>query len=181
MSPQPVMTTSRLATAVLAALLATACASSSSAQKAPAAPVSAPAPAQRHPAARMPLRGRDQGCRGAGQVGTATTPLRASFQAVQRADPTFAGPTTTSASSPSARASATRLSSTVRPAEEAVAEAGGRSLPAARAQGDLPSAIAQWNDVARGFPDDAEPRQLGLYRLTSDHDRAQDCRARRDP
>ncbi len=43
-----------------------------------------------------------------------------------------------------------------------------------RAQGDLTSAIAQWNDIARAFPDDAGSRaQLAeLYRLSGDHDRA---------
>ena len=45
-----------------------------------------------------------------------------------------------------------------------------------RESGDVSSAIAQWTDVARAFPDDAESRaQLAeLYRLSSDHDRAQD-------
>lgn len=42
--------------------------------------------------------------------------------------------------------------------------------------GDLPGAIAQWNDIARAFPDDAGSRaQLAeLHRLAADHDRAQE-------
>ena len=42
--------------------------------------------------------------------------------------------------------------------------------------GDVPAAIAQWTDIARAFPDDASSRaQLAeLYRITADHDRAQE-------
>jgi tetratricopeptide (TPR) repeat protein len=41
-------------------------------------------------------------------------------------------------------------------------------------QGDIPSAIAQWMDIAQKFPDDAGSRVAlaELYRLSSDHDRA---------
>jgi tetratricopeptide (TPR) repeat protein len=43
-------------------------------------------------------------------------------------------------------------------------------------QGDIPSAIAQWMDIAQKFPDDAGSRVAlaELYRLSSDHDRAQE-------
>jgi len=43
-------------------------------------------------------------------------------------------------------------------------------------QGDIPSAIAQWTDIAQKFPDDAGSRVAlaELYRLSSDHDRAQE-------
>jgi tetratricopeptide (TPR) repeat protein len=43
-------------------------------------------------------------------------------------------------------------------------------------QGDIPSAIAQWTDIAQKFPDDAGSRVAlaELYRQSSDHDRAQD-------
>ena len=64
-----------------------------------------------------------------------------------------------------------------RPEEEAVAEAGGRGAgPPHPRPGDMPSAIAQWNDVARAFPDDAESRArlAEIYRQTSDHDRAKE-------
>jgi tetratricopeptide (TPR) repeat protein len=41
-------------------------------------------------------------------------------------------------------------------------------------QGDIPSALAQWMDIAQKFPDDAGSRVAlaELYRLSSDHDRA---------
>lgn len=43
-------------------------------------------------------------------------------------------------------------------------------------QGDIPSAIAQWTDIALKFPDDAGSRVAlaELYRHSSDHDRALD-------
>jgi tetratricopeptide (TPR) repeat protein len=43
-------------------------------------------------------------------------------------------------------------------------------------QGDIPSAIAQWTDIAQKFPDDAVSRVAlaELYRQASDHDRAQE-------
>jgi tetratricopeptide (TPR) repeat protein len=43
-------------------------------------------------------------------------------------------------------------------------------------QGDVPSAIAQWMDIAKKFPDDAGSRVAlaELYRRGSDHDRALD-------
>jgi tetratricopeptide (TPR) repeat protein len=43
-------------------------------------------------------------------------------------------------------------------------------------QGDIPSAIAQWTDIAQKFPDDAGSRVAlaELYRRGSDHDRALD-------
>jgi len=44
-----------------------------------------------------------------------------------------------------------------------------------QASGDVPGAVAQWNDIARAFPDDAGSRaQLAeLYRLSGDHEQAQ--------
>lgn len=43
-------------------------------------------------------------------------------------------------------------------------------------QGDIPSAMAQWTDIATRFPDDANSRVAlaELYRVSSDHDRAQE-------
>ena len=43
-------------------------------------------------------------------------------------------------------------------------------------QGDVPSAMAQWTDIAQKFPDDSGSRVAlaELYRLSSDHDRAQE-------
>jgi tetratricopeptide (TPR) repeat protein len=43
-------------------------------------------------------------------------------------------------------------------------------------QGDIPSAMAQYTDIAQKFPDDASSRAAlaELYRLSSDHDRAQE-------
>jgi len=43
-------------------------------------------------------------------------------------------------------------------------------------QGDIPSAMAQYTDIAQKFPDDAGSRAAlaELYRLSSDHDRAQE-------
>jgi len=43
-------------------------------------------------------------------------------------------------------------------------------------QGDIPSAMAQYLDIAQKFPDDASSRAAvaELYRLSSDHDRAQE-------
>jgi tetratricopeptide (TPR) repeat protein len=176
------MTTSRLATAVLAALLATACASSSSAQKAPAAPVTAPAasgPAT--PSSRAMLLFEDATKAAEAQAKSGQrddAALERRFQAVQQADPTFAEADYNLgvlAERQGKRDQASRSTAppqkkpSLKPAAEGLARL-------TRAQGDLPSAIAQWNDVARGFPDDAESRaQLAeLYRLTSDHDRAQE-------
>ena len=184
MSPQPVMTTSRLATAVLAALLATACATSNPATKAPAAPVTA-APAAGGPAtpnSRSMLLFEDATKAAEAQAKSGQrddAALERRFQAVQQADPTFAEAdynlgvlAERQGKRDQAFAlyrSALQKKPSLKPAAEGLARL-------TRAQGDSPSAIAQWNDVARAFPDDAESRaQLAeLYRLTSDHDRAQE-------
>jgi tetratricopeptide (TPR) repeat protein len=65
--------------------------------------------------------------------------------------------------------SALQKKPSLRPAAEGLARL-------TQASGDVPSATAQWADIARAFPDDANSRaQLAeLYRITSDHDRAQE-------
>jgi tetratricopeptide (TPR) repeat protein len=60
-----------------------------------------------------------------------------------------------------------------KPSLKAAAEALARIT---QEQGDIPSAIAQWTDIAQKFPDDAGSRVAlaELYRHGSDHDRALD-------
>ena len=60
-----------------------------------------------------------------------------------------------------------------KPSLKAAAEALARLT---QEQGDIPSAIAQWMDIAQKFPDDAGSRVAlaELYRQGSDHDRALD-------
>jgi tetratricopeptide (TPR) repeat protein len=64
--------------------------------------------------------------------------------------------------------SALQKKPSLRPAAEGLARL-------TQASGDVPAAIAQWNDIARAFPDDAGSRaQLAeLYRVSGDHDQAQ--------
>lgn len=64
--------------------------------------------------------------------------------------------------------SALQKKPSLRPAAEGLARL-------TQASGDIPGAIAQWNDIARAFPDDAGSRaQLAeLYRVSGDHDQAQ--------
>lgn len=183
MSAHPVMTPSRLA-ATLAAILATACATGTPAEKAPAAPVatapSASAPSS--PNGRAMLLFEDATKAAAAQAKSGQrddAALERRFQAVQQADPTFAEAdynlgvlAERQGKREQAQAlyrSALQKKPSLKPAAEGLARL-------TRAQGDLPSAIAQWNDVARAFPDDAESRaQLAeLYRMTNDHDRAQE-------
>ncbi|HUM09680.1 MAG TPA: adventurous gliding motility TPR repeat lipoprotein GltE [Myxococcaceae bacterium] len=173
----------RLVATACAALLATACATSAPAEKAP--PVTAPAvstSAASTPNTRAMLLFEDatkaaeaQAKSGAGDDAA----LERRFEAVRQADPTFAeadynlgvlaerqGKREQAYAS---YRSALQKKPSLKPAAEGLARL-------TRAQGDLPSAIAQWNDVARAFADDAESRsQLAeLYRMSGDHDRAQE-------
>jgi tetratricopeptide (TPR) repeat protein len=175
------MTPRRLAAVVLAALLATGCGTSAPAQK--AAPVTgAPATGPSTPNSRAVLLFEDATKAAEAQAKSGQrddAALERRFQAVQQADPTFAEAdynlgvlAERQGKRDQAFAlyrSALQKKPSLKPAAEGLARL-------TRAQGDLPSAIAQWNDVARAFPDDAESRaQLAeLYRLTGDHDRSQE-------
>jgi len=182
-SPHPVMSPSRLATAVLTALLATACASSAPAQKAPAPITAAPAaggPSTPNSRAMLLFEDATKAADAQAKSGQRDdAALERRFQAVQQADPSFAEADYNLGvlaerqgkrdQASGLYRSALQKKPSLKPAAEGLARL-------TRAQGDLPSAIAQWNDVARAFPDDAESRaQLAeLYRLTGDHDRAQE-------
>ena len=184
MSSMPVMSSRRLVAATAAALLATACASSAPAQKA-APPVTAPAASASGPSApnsRSLLLFEDATKAAEAQAKSGSrddAALERRFEAVRQADPTFAEADYNLAvlaerqgkreQAYALYSSALQKKPSLKPAAEGLARL-------TRAQGDVPSAIAQWNDVARAFPDDAESRaQLAeLYRMSSDHDRAQE-------
>jgi tetratricopeptide (TPR) repeat protein len=174
-----VMSPRRLAVTA-AALLATACATSAPAEKAPA-PVTAPAVSASGPSTRAMLLFED-----ATKAAEAQAKIRRRDDAaLERRFERSARPTDLRRAdynlgvlaerqgkreqAYAAYRSALQKKPSLKPAAEGLARL-------TRAQGDLPSAIAQWNDVARAFPDDAESRsQLAeLYRLSSDHDRAQE-------
>jgi len=176
------MTPSRLAAAVLAALLATACGTSAPAQKAPAPVTAGPATGPSTPNSRAMLLFEDATKAAEAQAKSGQrddAALERRFQAVQQADPTFAEAdynlgvlAERQGKRDQAFAlyrSALQKKPSLKPAAEGLARL-------TRAQGDLPSALAQWNDIARAFPDDAESRaQLAeLYRLAGDHDRSQE-------
>ncbi len=182
MSPQPAMIPSRLAAAVLTALLATACGTSAPAQKAPAPVTAAPAGGPSTPNGRAVLLFEDANKAAEAQAKSGQrddAALERRFQAVQQADPSFAEAdynlgvlAERQGKRDQALAlyrSALQKKPSLKPAAEGLARL-------TRAQGDLPSAIAQWSDIARAFPDDAESRsQLAeLYRLAGDHDRSQE-------
>jgi len=183
-SATSVISPRRLAAAA-AALLATACATSAPAEKAPAAPVTASTPsgsAPSTPNTRAMLLFEDATKAAEAQAKSGArddAALERRFEAVRQADPSFAeadynlgvlaerqGKREQAYAS---YRSALQKKPSLKPAAEGLARL-------TRVQGDLPSAIAQWNDIARAFPDDAESRaQLAeLYRLTNDHDRAQE-------
>jgi len=173
----------RTLAAATVALFATACASSTSAQKAPVTPVAAPvASGPSTPNSRAMLLFEDATKAAEAQAKSGQrddAALERRFQAVQQADPTFAEAdynlgvlAERQGKRDQAFAlyrSALQKKPSLKPAAEGLARL-------TRAQGDLPSAIAQWNDIARAFPDDAESRaQLAeIYRLSGDHDRAQE-------
>ncbi len=179
----------RLLASALAALLATACATTAPAEKAPAAPVAsepktAPGPtaasAPSAPNARATLLFEDATKAADAQAKSGTrddAALERRFEAVRQADPTFAEAdynlgVLAERQGKRDQAYAFYLSALQKkPSFKAAAEGLARLT---RAQGDLTSAIAQWNDIARAFPDDAGSRaQLAeLYRLSGDHDRA---------
>ena len=173
----------RTLAAVVTALLATACATSAPAEKAPP-PVTAVAPAAgpSTPNTRAMLLFEDATKAAEAQAKSGQhddAALERRFQAVQQADPTFAEADYNLGVLAERQGrrdqafiyyrSALQKKPSLKPAAEGLARL-------TRAQGDLASAIAQQSDVARAFPDDAESRaQLAeLYRLTGDHDRAQE-------
>ena len=181
MSPLNLVARGTLA-AALSALLATACATSAPAEKAPAAPVTAAPAGPSTPNSRAMLLFEDATKAAEAQAKSGQrddAALERRFQAVQQADPTFAEAdynlgvlAERQGKRDQAFAlyrSALQKKPSLKPAAEGLARL-------TRAQGDLASAIAQQSDVARAFPDDAESRaQLAeLYRLTGDHDRAQE-------
>jgi len=158
-------------------VLVTACATSAPAEKAPAAPVAPAAsgsgPSTPNTRAMLLFEDATKAAEAQAKSGSRDdAALERRFEAVRQADPTFAEAAERQGKRDQAYASyrsALQKKPSLKPAAEGLARL-------TRAQGDLPSAIAQWNDVAKAFPDDAESRaQLAeLYRLTSDHDRAQD-------
>jgi tetratricopeptide (TPR) repeat protein len=103
--------------------------------------------------------------------------LERRFQAVRDADPSFAEPDYNLGvlaerqgkreQALSYYRSALQKKPSLRPAAEGMARL-------TQSSGDIPAAIAQWNDIARAFPDDAGSRaQLAeLYRQSGDHDQA---------
>ena len=168
--------------AALSALLATACATSAPAEKAPAPVSAAPATGPSTPNSRAMLLFEDATKAAEAQAKSGQrddAALERRFQAVQQADPTFAEADYNLGVLAERQGkrdqaftfyrSALQKKPSLKPAAEGLARL-------TRAQGDLPSATAQWNDVAGAFPDDAESRaQLAeIYRLSSDHDRAQE-------
>ena len=174
---------SRRLTVALAAALLAGCGTTAPAQKAPPPVTTAPAAAgPSTPNSRAMLLFEDATKAAEAQAKSGTrddAALERRFEAVTQADPTFAEAdynlgvlAERQGKREQAFAyyrSALQKKPSLKPAAEGLARL-------TRAQGDLPSAIAQWNDVAKAFPDDAESRaQLAeLYRLTNDHDRAQD-------
>jgi tetratricopeptide (TPR) repeat protein len=179
--PTSKLVSPRALAAVLTALLATACATSAPAEKAPAPVAVAPA-GPSTPNARAMLLFEDATKAAEAQAKSGQrddAALERRFLAVQQADPTFAEADYNLGVLAERQGrrdqaftyyrSALQKKPSLKPAAEGLARL-------TRAQGDLASALAQWNDVAKAFPDDAESRaQLAeLYRLSSDHDRAQE-------
>ena len=181
MSAHPVMTPSRLA-ATLAALLATACATSAPAEKAPVAPVTAAPAAPGTPNSKAMLLFEDATKAAEAQAKSGQrddAALERRFLAVQQADSTFAEADYNLgvlAERQGKRDQAFALYRSALQKKPSLKPAAAGLARLTRGQGDLMSAAAQWNDVAQAFPDDAESRaQLAeLARLTGDHDRAQE-------
>lgn len=171
----------RLIVALAAGLLA-GCGTSAPAQKAPPPVTTAPATGPSTPNTRAMLLFEDATKAAEAQAKSGArddAALERRFEAVSQADPTFAEAdynlgvlAERQGKREQAYAyyrSALQKKPSLKPAAEGLARL-------TRAQGDMVSSIAQWNDVARAFPDDANSRaQLAeLYRLTGDHDRAQE-------
>jgi tetratricopeptide (TPR) repeat protein len=180
-SAHPVMTPSRL-TLTLAALLATACATSAPAEKAPLVPVTAAPAAPGMPNSKAMLLFEDASKAAEAQAKSGQrddAALERRFLAVQQADPTFAEADYNLgvlAERQGKRDQAFALYRSALQKKPSLKPAAAGLARLTRAQGDLMSAAAQWNDVAQAFPDDAESRaQLAeLARLSGDHDRAQE-------
>ncbi|HSP19706.1 MAG TPA: adventurous gliding motility TPR repeat lipoprotein GltE [Myxococcaceae bacterium] len=170
-------------TFVVWVVLATACATTAPSEKAPTAPAAAapkttPGAAPSAPSARAMLLFEDASKAAQAKSGPVDeAALERRFEAVRQADPSFAEAdynlgVLAERQGKREQAYAFYLSALQKkPSLKAAAEGLARLT---RAQGDLASAIAQWNDIARAFPDDAGSRaQLAeLYRLSGDHDRA---------
>jgi tetratricopeptide (TPR) repeat protein len=172
----------RLSAAFVAALLA-GCGTTAPAQKAPPPVAAAPAasgPSTPNSRAMLLFEDATKAAEAQAKSGARDdAALERRFEAVTQADPTFAEAdynlgvlAERQGKRDQAYAhyrSALQKKPSLKPAAEGLARL-------TRAQGDLASSIAQWNDVARAFPDDATSRaQLAeLYRLTGDHDRAQE-------
>lgn len=179
--PTSKLVSTRALAPVLTALLATACATSAPAQKAPAPVAVAPAgPSTPNTRAMLLFEDATKATEAQAKSGQRDdAALERRFQAVQQADPTFAEADYNLGVLAERQGkrdqafllyrSALQKKPSLKPAAEGLARL-------TRAQGDVPSALAQWNDIAKAFPDDAESRaQLAeLYRLSSDHDRAQE-------
>ncbi|HEY1904547.1 MAG TPA: adventurous gliding motility TPR repeat lipoprotein GltE [Myxococcaceae bacterium] len=171
----------RLTVALVAALAG--CGTTAPAQKAPPPVTTAPAatgPSTPNSRAMLLFEDATKAAEAQGKSGARDdAALERRFEAVTQADPSFAEAdynlgvlAERQGKREQAYAyyrSALQKKPSLKPAAEGLARL-------TRAQGDLASSIAQWNDVARAFPDDASSRaQLAeLYRLTGDHDRAQE-------
>ncbi|HET9157907.1 MAG TPA: gliding motility protein, partial [Myxococcaceae bacterium] len=146
----------RTLAAALTAVLATACASSAPAQKAPTAPVTAASAAAgpSTPNSRAMLLFEDATKAAEAQAKSGPrddAALERRFEAVQQADPSFAEADYNLGVLAERQGkreqaftyyrSALQKKPSLKPAAEGLARL-------TRAQGDLPSAIAQWNDVA---------------------------------
>ena len=175
-------------TALLAVgfLLLVGCATSAPAAKAPAAPtapVAIPGPATSSgPNSHALLLFEDANKAAEAQAKSGNrddATLERRYQAVRDADPSFAEADYNLGvlaerqgkqdQAFAAYKSALQKKPSLKPAAEGLARL-------TQSSGDVPGAIAQWNDIARAFPDDANSRaQLAeLYRITADHDRAQE-------
>jgi tetratricopeptide (TPR) repeat protein len=177
------LTLSRRLTVALAAALLAGCGTTAPAQKAPTPVTTAPAaagPSTPNSHAMLLFEDATKAAEAQAKSGARDdAALERRFEAVTQADPTFAEADYNLGVLAERQGkreqaygyyrSALQKKPSLKPAAEGLARL-------TRAQGDLPSAIAQWNDVARAFPDDATSRaQLAeLYRLTGDHDRSQE-------
>jgi len=176
---------SRLAPALLALgfVFLVGCATSAPAAKAPVTPVTTSLPAtSTGPNTHALLLFEDANKAAEAQAKSGNrddATLERRYQAVRDADPSFAEADYNLGvlaerqgkrdQAFAAYKSALQKKPSLKPAAEGLARL-------TQTSGDVPAAIAQWNDIARAFPDDAGSRaQLAeLYRITADHDRAQD-------
>jgi tetratricopeptide (TPR) repeat protein len=173
-------------TALLGFVLLSACATTSTTDKpksATAAPVAASTPTRPGmPSPRAALLFEDATKAAEAQAKSNThddAALERRFEAARDADPTFAEADYNLGvlaerqgkrdQAFAAYKSALQKKPSLKPAAEGLARL-------TQTSGDIPAAIAQWNDIAKAFPEDAGSRaQLSeLYRVSNDHDRARD-------